>query len=48
MLSSGERPILAAKSVRVGDFSGKTLSSVGATLLTVNPDLPDAARLRNW
>lgn len=48
MVRSGDRPVLAAKAVRVGDFNGKTLSTIGSSLLTINPDHPQAAEVRNW
>ncbi|GLI66607.1 hypothetical protein VaNZ11_010528 [Volvox africanus] len=49
MVRSGARPVLAAKALRVGDFNGKTLSTIGASTLRIDPmDLPAAQRLRNW
>ncbi len=48
MVRAGERPVLAAKSVRVGDFNGQTLSTIGSSLLSINPDHPQAAIIRNW
>ena len=48
MAKQGEKPILAVKSARVGDFNGKTLSTVGSSLIMVNPDIPEAGRLRHW
>ena len=48
MVRAGDRPIIAAKSVRVGDFNGKTLSTIGSSLLAVNPDHPQAAEIRHW
>ncbi|GFR50485.1 hypothetical protein Agub_g12748, partial [Astrephomene gubernaculifera] len=46
---NGGRPVLAAKALRVGDFNGKTLSTVGASSLRIDPmDLPAAQRLRSW
>lgn len=48
-VSQGEKPLLAAKGLRVGDFNGKNLSTVGATNLRLNPmDLPQAQALKNW
>ncbi|KAG2449859.1 hypothetical protein HYH02_005382 [Chlamydomonas schloesseri] len=49
MVRGGGRPILAAKALRVGDYNGKTLSTVGASALRLDPmDLPAAQRVRGW
>lgn len=49
LFAQGERPILAIKGLRVGDFNGKTLSSISQTSIRINPnDLPEAAQLRQW
>jgi replication factor A1 len=41
--------ILAVKSARVGEFGGgKSLSSSQSSVLTENPDLPEARKLREW
>ncbi|GLC43682.1 hypothetical protein PLESTM_001504100 [Pleodorina starrii] len=49
MVRQGARPVLAAKALRVGDFNGKTLSTISASTLRIDPmDLPAAQRLRNW
>lgn len=49
MVRGGGRPVLAAKALRVGDYNGKTLSTVGASALRLDPmDLPAAQRVRGW
>lgn len=49
MVSSGQKPMLACKGLRVGDFNGKTLSTISGTTLKVNPtDVPEVQQLRNW
>ncbi len=48
-MAMGNHPVVAVKGVRVGDFGGKTLSTVGSTVMKVNPhDVPDAGRLQAW
>ncbi|KAG2491292.1 hypothetical protein HYH03_010298 [Edaphochlamys debaryana] len=49
MVRGGARPVLVAKAVRVGDFNGKSLSTVGASVLRLDPmDLQEVQRLRQW
>ena len=40
--------MVAIKTARVGDFNGKTLSTLSTSLVDVDPDIPEAGRLRNW
>ena len=43
--------MLACKGLRVGDYNGKTLSTVASTTVLVDPqpaDVPQAAELRTW
>ena len=47
-LQQGLHPIVAIKSTRVGEYNGKTLGSISSTQVRVNPDIPEAARLRHW
>eukprot|EP00887_Chlorella_sp_A99_P004696 scaffold4.g4696.t1 len=48
-LGEGRHPVVAAKNARVGDFNGKTLSTVGSSTVMVDPpDVPEAATLRQW
>ncbi|KAF8730527.1 hypothetical protein HU200_016943 [Digitaria exilis] len=41
-------PIIAIKSLRVSDFQGVSLSTVGKSTVVVNPDLPEAQKLKSW
>ncbi|GLT25192.1 hypothetical protein SLA2020_003370 [Shorea laevis] len=41
-------PIVAIKSLKVGDFQGVSLSTIGRSTMQVNPDIPEAKRLRTW
>ena len=44
----GIHPIVAVKAARVGEYNGKTLGTIGATQIHVNPDISEAAKLRHW
>lgn len=48
MVDGGFFPVLAIKSGRVNDFSGKSIGTISSTQLFINPDFPEAQRLRNW
>ncbi|KAJ3673852.1 hypothetical protein LUZ60_005844 [Juncus effusus] len=41
-------PIVAIKSLKVGDFQGVSLSTVSKSIVQINPDLPEAKTLRSW
>ncbi|XP_015606859.1 replication protein A 70 kDa DNA-binding subunit [Cephus cinctus] len=42
-------PVLAIKGVRIGEFNGgKNLSLLGSSNMTIEPDLPEAHKLRGW
>jgi replication factor A1 len=43
-----QNAVIAVKGCRVGDYGGRSLSSLAATHLEVNPDRPEAHRLRGW
>lgn len=48
-VESNQHPVLAVKAARVGDFNGKSLSTISTSRLTMDPpDLPEAGNLRNW
>lgn len=44
----GKHPILAVKGARVGDFNGRTLSTVSSSNVAIDPDIPEAGTLRHW
>ncbi|KAJ4957628.1 hypothetical protein NE237_024739 [Protea cynaroides] len=48
LLDSGLFPVLAVKAVKVNDFSGKSIGTISATLLFINPDIPEARKLQEW
>ncbi|KAF5205815.1 Replication protein a dna-binding subunit b [Thalictrum thalictroides] len=41
-------PIVAFKSLKVGDFQGVSLSTLGKSTVLINPDIPEAKKLRSW
>ncbi|VFQ74982.1 unnamed protein product [Cuscuta campestris] len=41
-------PVVAIKSLKVGDFQGVSLSALSKSTILVNPDLPKAKDLRSW
>ncbi|KAJ8536318.1 hypothetical protein K7X08_034719 [Anisodus acutangulus] len=41
-------PVVAIKSLKVGDFQGVSLSALSKSNIVVNPDLPEAKKLRSW
>ena len=43
-----DRPIIAFKAVRVGDFGGRSLSMNAGSSMSINPDLPEAFSMRGW
>lgn len=40
--------VVAFKGTRVSDFGGKSLSLLSSGTMTVDPDIPDAHRLKGW
>ncbi|KAJ4972807.1 hypothetical protein NE237_005981 [Protea cynaroides] len=41
-------PIVAIKSLKVGDFQGVSLSSVTKSTVLLNPDIPESKKLKSW
>lgn len=41
-------PVVAIKSLKVGDFQGISLSAISRSLVLVNPEVPEAQKLRCW
>ncbi|XP_010258039.1 PREDICTED: replication protein A 70 kDa DNA-binding subunit B-like [Nelumbo nucifera] len=41
-------PIVALKSLKVGDFQGVSLSSLNRSVVLVNPDIPESKKLKSW
>ncbi|KAK9198750.1 hypothetical protein WN944_013936 [Citrus x changshan-huyou] len=46
--NADKSPIVAIKSLKVGDFQGISLSTLGRSTVLVNPDLPEAKKLKSW
>uniref|UniRef100_A0A3P8ZLN0 Replication protein A subunit n=1 Tax=Esox lucius TaxID=8010 RepID=A0A3P8ZLN0_ESOLU len=42
------QPVVAVKGARVSDFRGRSLSALFSSTVMVNPDIPEAYRLRGW
>lgn len=45
---AASNPVIAIKGVRVNEYQGKTLSSMGTSQITFNPDISEAHSLRGW
>ncbi|KAK4479925.1 hypothetical protein RD792_012977 [Penstemon davidsonii] len=41
-------PVVAIKSLKVGDFQGLSLSALSKSIVVVDPDTPEARKLRSW
>ena len=48
MCDSGVFPVLAVKSARVNDFNGKALGTIATSQLFIEPDFPEACKLKEW
>ncbi|RLM98456.1 replication protein A 70 kDa DNA-binding subunit C-like [Panicum miliaceum] len=48
LCDSGLNPVLALKSVRVTEFSCRSVSTISSTQLKIDPDFPEADKLRHW
>ncbi|KIY65487.1 replication factor-A protein 1 [Cylindrobasidium torrendii FP15055 ss-10] len=43
-----KNPIVAFKGVKVGDFGGRSLSFMSSSIMTIDPDIEEAHRIRGW
>ncbi|KAK9116008.1 hypothetical protein Sjap_014955 [Stephania japonica] len=41
-------PVVAIKSLKVGDFQGVSLSALSRSIVLVNPELPESKKLSSW
>lgn len=41
-------PVVAIKSLKVGDFQGVSLSAVSKSAVMINPVIPEAKKMRSW
>lgn len=48
IINSGLSPILAVKSGKVSDFTGKSIGTISSTQLFIDPDLYESRILRDW
>lgn len=48
LLDSRVFPSLAVKAGKVSDFSGKSVGTISASQLFINPDIPEALSLKEW
>lgn len=39
---------MAVKATKIGDYGGRSLSTVNDSIIEINPDLPDAHNLVGW
>uniref|UniRef100_A0A8C5DRC8 Replication protein A subunit n=1 Tax=Gouania willdenowi TaxID=441366 RepID=A0A8C5DRC8_GOUWI len=46
--NGSEQPVVAIKGARLSDFGGRSLSVLFSSTVMVNPDIPEAFRLRAW
>lgn len=42
------QPVLAIKGAKLSDYGGRSLSASFSSTLMVNPDIPEAYKLRGW
>ncbi|XP_041439246.1 replication protein A 70 kDa DNA-binding subunit-like [Xenopus laevis] len=42
------QPVVAIKGARLSDFGGRSLSVLSSSTLMINPDIPEAFKLRAW
>ncbi|XP_038615102.1 replication protein A 70 kDa DNA-binding subunit [Tachyglossus aculeatus] len=42
------QPVMAIKGARVSDFGGRSLSVLSSSTVIMNPDIPEAFKLRGW
>ncbi|CAA7026979.1 unnamed protein product [Microthlaspi erraticum] len=43
-----QHPVIAIKSLKVGDFQGVSLSTISRSNVVINPDSPEATKLKSW
>lgn len=42
-------PVIAVKGAKVVEFDGsKNISAIMSTLITINPDIPEALKIKTW
>ncbi|KAK9095635.1 hypothetical protein Scep_027104 [Stephania cephalantha] len=48
MCDSGIFPVLAVKAGRINDFNGKSVGTLSTSQLFIDPDFPEARKLKEW
>eukprot|EP00253_Pinus_taeda_P005195 PITA_05195 len=48
LCATGNNPIIAIKSARIGEFNGKNISTIARTIILVDPDIEEAHALKSW
>jgi replication factor A1 len=43
-----QSPVIAIKSLKVGDFQGVSLSTISRSNVVINPESPEAKKLKSW
>ena len=46
-VAAGRHPVIAVKEARVGDFNGRSLSTLSSSIVELDPDIPQAGALRS-
>lgn len=45
---ASDNPVVLLKGAKVGDYNGKTIGVAMSTVFQINPDIPEAHKLRGW
>ncbi|KNA24868.1 hypothetical protein SOVF_011810 [Spinacia oleracea] len=48
MCDSGNNPVVAVKTARVSEFNGKCVGTLSSSQFFIEPDFPEAQKLREW
>jgi len=48
LCATGNNPIIAIKSARVGEFNGKNIITTTRSIILVDPDIEEAYTLKSW
>eukprot|EP00253_Pinus_taeda_P024392 PITA_24392 len=48
LCATGNNPIIAIKSARIGEFNGKNIGTTARTIILVDPDIEEAHVLKSW
>ncbi|XP_010452776.1 PREDICTED: replication protein A 70 kDa DNA-binding subunit B-like [Camelina sativa] len=48
LFMADNHPVIAIKSLKVGDFQGVSLSTISRSNVVINPDSPEATKLKSW